>query len=61
MFVCFGISNKPAGSRLGQVFRAKLVEGKDRTQNVFGDIKVDLDIRVFCTSLVHTNSKTFFV
>jgi hypothetical protein len=60
-FVCFGISSRPAGSRLGQVFRAKLLEGESKTQGVFGNIKVDLDIRVFCTSPMHANSKISFV
>jgi hypothetical protein len=60
-FVCFGINNRPAGSRLGQAFKAKLLEGKNKAQDAFGDIKIDLDIRVFCTSLMYTNSKTSFV
>jgi hypothetical protein len=60
-FVCFGISNKPAGLKLEQVFRAKLLEGENKTQGAFGDIKIDLDIRVFFTSPIYTNSKTSFV
>jgi hypothetical protein len=61
IFVCFGIGSRPAGSRLGQAFRAKLLEGENRAQNVFGDIEVDLDVRVFCTSPIYANSKTSFV